>query len=489
MAMAMDGVVPGSSGSGTGWSSDRPMADMGPVRSRTWLDPDELDSNYSTRVHRTVRVSLPPGGRDYNRGSFAQRVEETCGLDKLEACGPIAAGHVWMLTLTTLDAKERFANARHFVTREGAKARVSAVKKQRHASRLHWIPFHVPVKAVVKAFERYPEITVISASYDKSVLDGMKHVNSLLRTIWIETESPQLVPLAINWHFEGQSGQSLVTMKNRAPVCLKCFEGGHMRKDCPSNIRCGVCARIGHDDPLCGLRKSWASVGAPKPAENAVSNSNNIAQISGTEKSIEMEAETLFHDDLDLPRETVTEVTSQTSIHVSTPIHVSIPDAPGAGGDAPPVATAVQDVTYAMASHTPNSPKRAAQEGGANAASAPVPRSAEWPTPLEACTAHASHATIEGFAEAPGTSVEPSSIPDTQPEARADDTSANSDNISQFTSPPVDISQDLVLSKDYEMSEDNDQAPKPGKSSSSETEAVKYSKEEPKGYTTWSSKG
>jgi hypothetical protein len=107
--------------------------------------------------------------------------------------------------------------------------------------------------------------------------------------------------------------------------------------------------------------------------------------------------------------------------------------------------------------HTlPSSPKRAAQEGGANAASAPVPRSAEWPTPLEACTPHASHATIEGFAEAPGTSVEPISIPDTQPEARADDTSANSDNISQFTSPPVDISQDLVLSEDYETSEDND---------------------------------
>jgi hypothetical protein len=138
----------------------------------------------------------------------------------------MAAGHIWLLTFTTLDAKEKFVNAGDFITREGAEARITAVKKQRHALRLHWVPFYVPMRAVVKAFERIPEITVVSATYDKSVMDGMKHVNSLLRTIWVETDSPQVIPHAINWQHEGQSGQALITMRNRAPVCLRCFQGG-----------------------------------------------------------------------------------------------------------------------------------------------------------------------------------------------------------------------------------------------------------------------
>jgi hypothetical protein len=83
------------------------MAAMGPPAGKSWADPDLLDVNSSTRMHRTVRVALPPGGRDYNRGSFAPQVAATCGLQNLEACGPMAAGHVWMLTFNSIDAKER----------------------------------------------------------------------------------------------------------------------------------------------------------------------------------------------------------------------------------------------------------------------------------------------------------------------------------------------------------------------------------------------
>jgi hypothetical protein len=83
--------------------------------------------------------------------------------------------------------------------------------------------------AIVKAVEKYPELTVTSASYDKSVIERLKYVNSLIRTLWIETENPQSIPHAINWHSDGQTGQALVTMKNRAhaPVRLRCFEDGH----------------------------------------------------------------------------------------------------------------------------------------------------------------------------------------------------------------------------------------------------------------------
>jgi hypothetical protein len=59
MAEAMDGVIPGQAKTGTGWSSARPMASMGQTQGKSWFDPDEMDPNHATRIHRTVRVTLP----------------------------------------------------------------------------------------------------------------------------------------------------------------------------------------------------------------------------------------------------------------------------------------------------------------------------------------------------------------------------------------------------------------------------------------------
>jgi hypothetical protein len=406
----MEGVIPGTSGSGTGWSSTRPMADMGSARGKSWVDPDELDGNYATRIHRTVRVSLPPGGRDYNRGSFAQRVEETCGLDKLEACGPMAAGHIWMLTFSNIDAKERFANAGDFKTREGAEARVSAVKKQRHAVRVHWVPFHVPMKAIVKAFERYPELTVTSASYDKSVIEGLKHVNSLIRTLWIETENPQSIPHAINWHSDGQTGQALVTMKNRAPVCLRCFEGGHLRKNCPLNVKCRVCFQAGHDDPLCTQTRSWASrtAGTTRTVENEEARKRFAESIpdANVPDQLMEESETPIHTENsgnDQNREDVTvfKVTSPVAIHVSTPVAEATPSPPNQGNN------------QSETSRTAGTPQRVAQEGGATSASTLL-NAEEWPTLREAQLPPAERVVLEGTTSDPGVSIELTSIPDTQ---------------------------------------------------------------------------
>jgi hypothetical protein len=461
------------------------MAAVGPSTGKSWIDPDLFDGNSSTRLHRTVRVALPPGGRDYNRGSFAPQVAATCGLHNLEACGPMAAGHIWMLTFSSIDAKDRFVNAGDFITREGAQARVTAVKRQRYAIRLHWIPFHVPMKAVVRAFERFPEITVTGASYDKSVMDGLTHVMSLIRTLWIETESPHLVPHAINWHFEGQSGQSLVTMRNRAPVCLKCFEAGHMRKDCPSNLKCRICARPGHDDPKCELRKSWASVGAMKPTEmsDAITAGSAAMQFSHMEES------------MPLFQESVNEV--------ATPHAPQAADA-GQRDDRPP------EVTYATTATIPGTPQRPVGDSTTAAqATGSTSRTAEWPTPSEAYSSVAASATANmselvpdtpaeaigeqhsscaglddpgRFSEANSAPASPTELASTSA-AMANITIAGTQHISQFSS-SVDISQDLILSDDYEASDDNEQSNKVNKSrtlsesSSDEPASTKFTKED-----------
>jgi hypothetical protein len=310
------------------------------------------------------------------------------------------------------------------------------------------------MRAVVKALERIPEITVVSATYDKSVMDGLKHVNSLLRTIWVETDSPQAIPHAINWQHEGQSGQSLVTMRNRAPVCLRCFQGGHMRKDCPLNLRCRVCARSGHDDPSCTQVKSWASVGAAKP---------NTDFIAGAQhSSLDMETENVLQVDPVLTHETTTHSVTQLALPSDVTAHE-------------------QEVTYATVTSTPGATSTAAPEGGATETVAKTLDQTEWPTLQEAKEREVNQVCSESPETVVTMGTEPDIIPETQESAIAEVN--NTDQISQFSSLSVDVAQDLALSEDYETSDDRDQVLHSAKtrhsstSSSTASEMGKYTKD------------
>jgi hypothetical protein len=87
----------------------------------------------------------------------------------------MAAGHVWMLTFVDVDSRDRFVAAGDLTTREGALAQVNAIKRQ-----------------------RYSGVKVVSTQYGKSVIEGLTHVNSLVQTVWVETDTPNSIPHAIN---------------------------------------------------------------------------------------------------------------------------------------------------------------------------------------------------------------------------------------------------------------------------------------------------
>lgn len=268
-----------------------------------------------------------------------------------------------------------------------------------------------------------------------------------------------------------------------------------MRKDCPTNVKCRICARTGHDDPKCELKRSWASVGAMKPTEISVA----IAVGPTAGNSSNMEEDTSLLDEL------LNEVTSA---------QPSTPSAPQAAEARLPDAT-IPDVTCAIAAPIPGTPQRPAVESATVAdATGPSSRPVEWPTPSEAYSSKAASAAAgaselvsipDTLAETPGEAhssraglddparfsetasaaegvTELVSTPDMPAEAKANITIAETQRISQFSS--IDISQDLILSDDHETSEDNDQANKLNKnrtlseSSSSEPEITKFIKED-----------
>jgi hypothetical protein len=140
-----------------------------------------------------------------------------------------------------------FAEAGDFITKEGLQARVEGRKPStKHWVRVHWVPYHVPMASALKQLDAIQGITIVSASYDKVAnVEGMGHVRSTLRTVLIDAPDRERVPFSIRWNYEGESGLALVSMKGRAPACLKCGSQAHMRKDCDLQKKRGYAAAVG----------------------------------------------------------------------------------------------------------------------------------------------------------------------------------------------------------------------------------------------------
>ncbi|KAL3877962.1 hypothetical protein ACJMK2_035603 [Sinanodonta woodiana] len=94
---------------------------------------------------------------------------------------------------------------------------------------IHWLPLYINDKLIADILLEYGEILVISR--DKTILLESVNVENGTRVVTLETTDmecrriPHIVSL-------GPCG-FLITMKGRPPLCLKCRDSGHLRKDCP----------------------------------------------------------------------------------------------------------------------------------------------------------------------------------------------------------------------------------------------------------------
>ena len=247
-------------------SSSRPdRAGPPSLKAKTWYDPDDRDLERGSRADRTVRVVLPSDVRNATRSTFIDHVAGVVGLHALEACGPSAAPNIWLLTFTSKDARGAFVRAGDFVTKDGHSAKVAGKDPAKFWIKIHWVPYQVPMVNALRQLDATEGVKIIAASYDKVTgHEGLQHVRSLLRTVLIEAPDASKVPYALQWSHEGLSGQALVTMKGRAPVCLRCHDKGHVRRECQA-VKCTVCLQWGHNDPHCTIRPGWTSIVRNRP--------------------------------------------------------------------------------------------------------------------------------------------------------------------------------------------------------------------------------
>ena len=194
---------------------------------------DGMEANFIDADIMRLTVKLVPTER--SNVSYGEVLHVICdaGLQPEEILGvykvsPSEPGYsLYLKTKESVD----FLLKKGKIGSQGATFSVMGMSEQIVSIRIHWLPIYYMDAIIERILAPYGEILGIKGMKTSharlSALNGTREV--LLRTDEIHK---QRIPHLIKFN----SGQSvLITMAGRQPLCLKCHEVGHVRRDCPTN--------------------------------------------------------------------------------------------------------------------------------------------------------------------------------------------------------------------------------------------------------------
>ena len=104
-----------------------------------------------------------------------------------------------------------------------------SISKQTVEFRVHWLPSYIKDSFVEDFFSHYGKVT--SVTRDAAIFSPNDTKRTGVRRVMMETDElrKRTIPYVITFN-GGYS--ALVTMAGRPPLCLRCRQVGHVRKDC-----------------------------------------------------------------------------------------------------------------------------------------------------------------------------------------------------------------------------------------------------------------
>ncbi|CAN8013360.1 unnamed protein product [Ixodes persulcatus] len=151
-----------------------------------------------------------------------------------------------MLTLHTAGAKQRLVEARELSVKD-KKCLVLDPDNSKVRLKVHWVPFHVPDDALVRAFEWYGKVQEVTRETWRT--EGFQGIQSSTRMVRLSLKQGVTID-SLPHQLKVCGGGVLVVVPGRAPLCLRSKSRGHTRKDCRAPW-CQQCHRVGHAPEDC----------------------------------------------------------------------------------------------------------------------------------------------------------------------------------------------------------------------------------------------
>ena len=187
-----------------------------------YIDEDQLEltvrltpTEYGTLSYGDVFIALEDEGL---------KAEDLTGLYKVSS-----NDRSFNLTMKDRHTAKRLMDAK-FIGRGSKRFTVMLCSEQIVSLRVHWLPLYYQDRLLKAIFCDYGEVLEVKhnkTSYTNvCTFNGMREV-----TLKTDEKSKQRIPHMVKF---GCGQSMLITMQGRPPLCLKCHEVGHTRRECES---------------------------------------------------------------------------------------------------------------------------------------------------------------------------------------------------------------------------------------------------------------
>ena len=181
----------------------------------------------------TAKIILDKGSQYVTGQQLLADIRYRVKDKKILALYQTGKNFIWFVEFNSEEQCQIFCN---FTTIEGEgyRATVSQMNLQATTIKIHWMPHFIRLSFYRMYFAKYGK--VIDITRDMIQVDESYQAASGILTIKMIVSEEQLRELPHVISFQGQYSM-LLTLPGRPPLFLKCQNVGHIRKDCPTNVK------------------------------------------------------------------------------------------------------------------------------------------------------------------------------------------------------------------------------------------------------------
>ncbi|XP_064475615.1 uncharacterized protein LOC135389504 [Ornithodoros turicata] len=184
--------------------------------------------------------------RPYRREDFKPALKTTLNPEDIASFGVYQMNHVWVLTTRSAQAKQKLLEIGECSVK-GRKCLILDTSPKEVRAKLHWIPFHTPDEEVRMALSPFGSDIVVKREVWND--DFFKNTETTERTVTMRLKDGVSVD-NIPHQLRILGNLTLVSIAGRPPLCLRCRQTGHIRRQCRTP-KCEACRRFGHDKDSC----------------------------------------------------------------------------------------------------------------------------------------------------------------------------------------------------------------------------------------------
>ncbi|XP_077556696.1 uncharacterized protein LOC144170641 [Haemaphysalis longicornis] len=211
-------------------------------------------------VFNTIFLHGDVRARPYRVEDFRDALAQDAVLADIAALGTYQMNHIWAVTFTSEEGKKKVL-AKKEITVKGHRCLVIDPCQQDVRVKLHWVLHNVPDDQIKEAFAPYG--TVVEVTKEKWRATGCANFSTMTRIVVLRLKGGVArddLPHQLRIGTE----LALVAVPGRPPLCLRCQQTGHIRRECRVP-KCNVCRRFGHDGANCV--KTYAAATGPGATE------------------------------------------------------------------------------------------------------------------------------------------------------------------------------------------------------------------------------